>query len=326
MQTTIWYPTDDSVRAVDWYRGPPGAPLFRLGVSTLGAPIKSKGRYPLIVLSHGTGGSAAMLGWLGEALTAEGYVVAAVDHHGNTSTENAPAAAGFTLWWERATDVSVVIDRILADTALGPRIDPAAIGVAGFALGGYTALALAGARTSVGTWKAFCRSAARDAHEGFCDPQPEFPDLAEAFAKVRGDSAVKASLARESNPFRDVRIRAAYAIAPVGRMFTETSLRAIRLPVRIVVGNADHTAPAGTNGEYLAARIRGAQFRLVTGASHYTFLAECGAAGKANFPQLCHELPHVDRDAIHRIVAADAISFFNRVLTPAPARVPSNDR
>jgi predicted dienelactone hydrolase len=326
LQTTIWYPTEDSVRAVAWYRGPPRAPLFRLGASVLDAPIKATGVYPLIVLSHGTGGSAAMLGWLGERLAAAGYIVAAVDHHGNTSVEPNPAAAGFTLWWERVPDVSVVIDRILADSALAPRINRTAIGVAGFALGGYTALALAGGRTSVETWKAFCRSTARDPHDGFCDPPPEFPGLAEAFAKVRGDSTVKASLARESDSFRDVRIRAAYAIAPVGRMFTEASLREIRLPVRIVVGDADHTAPAATNGEYLAARIRGAQFWLVPGAGHYTFIADCEAAGKTTLPQLCHEAPHIDRDAIHRLVAADAERFFNRVLTHAPARAPSNDR
>ena len=230
LQTTIWYPTNDSVRAVDWFRGPPDAPLFRLGASTFDAPMWStSGRYPLVVLSHGTGGSAAMLGWLGEALASAGYIVAAVDHHGNTSVEAEPAAAGFTLWWERATDVSAVIDHILADSTFGPRIDPAAIGVADFALGGYTALAVAGGRTSVATWRAFCRSDARGADDGFCDPPPEFPDVAEAFAKVRDDSVVKASLARESASLRDRRVRAVYAVAPVGRMFTDASLRAIQL-------------------------------------------------------------------------------------------------
>jgi predicted dienelactone hydrolase len=268
----------------------------------------------LIIVSHGTGGSAGMLGWLGEALASAGYIVAGVDHHGNTSTEAKPSAAGFTLWWERATDVSVVIDRMLADSAFGPRIDPTAIGVAGFALGGHTALAVAGARTSVATWQAFCRSAARDPLDGFCDPQPEFPNLSEAFAEVRDDSVVKASVARESRSFRDGRIRAVYAMAPVARMLTEASLRAIQLPVRIVVGSADNTAPAATNGRYLAAQIRGAQFRLVTGASHYTFVGECEAAGAVEFPELCRELPGVERGAMHRLVTEDALAFFNGAL------------
>lgn len=216
--------------------------------------------------------------------------------------------------------MSVVIDRILADRALSPRTNRTAIDVAGFALGGYTALALAGGRTSVETWRAFCRSGARDPHDAFCDSPREFPGLAEAFAKVRGDSLVKASLARESSSFRDVRIGAACAIAPVARMFTEAGLHEIRLPVRIVVGDVDHTAPAATNGEYLAPRIPGAQIRLVYGAGYYTFLADCEVADKTTFPRLCHELPDVDRDAMHRIVAADAIGFFNRVLARASTR------
>ena len=314
LQTVVWYPTDDSIRVVEWVRGPAGAPFFRLGSSSLDAPIPPNSRRrPLVVLSHGNGGSGAMLGWLGEALASSGYIVAAVDHHGNTSSESAPAAAGFVLWWERARDVSAVIDRMLADSTFGPRIDAHAIGVAGFALGGYTALELAGARTSVAAWRAFCRSDAGDSHEGFCGPQPEFPDLDVAFAKVRDDSVVKAALARESMSFQDNRIRGIYAIAPLGRMLTEASLSRIRIPVRIVVGTDDHTAPANTNGQYLAARIPGAQLRLLTGAGHYNFIAECTAAGTVKFPELCRASA-ADRGAMHRLVETDAVRFFNAVL------------
>ena len=317
LRTTVWYPTDDSVRAVDWVRGPAAAPFFRLGSSAPDAPIApNAARRPLVVLSHGNGGSAAMLAWLGEALASAGYIVAAVDHHGNTSSEGEPAAAGFVLWWERATDVSAAIDRLLADSAFGPRIDADAIGAAGFALGGYTALELAGARTSVATWQAFCRSDARDAHEGFCGPQPEFPDLVAAFDRVRDDPAVKASLARASMSFRDDRIRGVYVIAPLGRMLTEASLSAIRTPVRVVVGTDDHTAPAATNGRYLAARIPGAQLRLLRGVGHYTFIAECAPAGSVRFPELCQEPTAVGRGAVHRLVAADAVRFFDGVLRP----------
>lgn len=325
LQTIVWYPTDDSVRAIDWVRGPAAAPFFRLGSSSSNAPMRpNTRRRPLVVLSHGNGGSGAMLGWLGEALASAGYIVAAVDHHGNTSSESAPAAAGFVLWWERATDVSAVIDRILADSTFGSRIDAHAIGVAGFALGGYTALELAGARTSVAAWRAFCRSDARDAHDGFCGPQPEFPDLDVAFARVREDPLVKASLARESMSFRDGRIRGIYVMAPLGRMLTEASLAGIRIPVRIVVSTDDHTAPASTNGQYLAGRIPGAQLRLLTGAGHYTFIAECTPAGTAKFPELCQESA-TDRGAMHRLVATDAMRFFDSLLRPERRTVPPND-
>jgi predicted dienelactone hydrolase len=290
--------------------GPPNAPLFRVGNSTPRAPLATNLRpRPLIVLSHGTGGSAAMLAWLAEPLASAGYIVAAVDHHGNTSAEAEPAAAGFTLWWERATDLSRVIDRLLADSVFGGHIDTSAVGVAGFSLGGYTALMLAGARTSVSTFQTFCASRARDAT---CEPQPEFPNLKPAFEKVRGDPAVRASLARETLSFRDERVRAVYTIAPVGRMLTDESLATIRLPVRILVGSADRTAPPPTNGEYMARRIPGATFELVPGAGHYTFLAVCEPAGRTVRPDLCQDSSTVDRAAIHRQVAADGLTFFKR--------------
>ena len=64
-----------------------------------------------------------MLAWLAEALARSGYVVAAVNHHGNTSAEPEPTAEGFMLWWERAVDLSRVLDRLVHDEQLGAVIE-----------------------------------------------------------------------------------------------------------------------------------------------------------------------------------------------------------
>ena len=50
----------------------------------------------------------------------------------------------------------MLIDKLLADPRFGPRIDATRIGAAGFSLGGYTVLALAGARLSRDQWERFC--------------------------------------------------------------------------------------------------------------------------------------------------------------------------
>jgi predicted dienelactone hydrolase len=50
---------------------------------------------------------------------------------------------GFTLWWERAKDLSTVLDDVLADPDFGPHIDRRRIGAAGFSLGGYTVIEFA---------------------------------------------------------------------------------------------------------------------------------------------------------------------------------------
>ncbi|MDP1013597.1 hypothetical protein Q6293_28055, partial [Klebsiella pneumoniae] len=73
------------------------------------APIApSHAQYPLLLLSHGTGGTASSLDWMAAALSANGYIVAGVNHPGNTALEPL-TREGFMLWWERATDVSEVL-------------------------------------------------------------------------------------------------------------------------------------------------------------------------------------------------------------------------
>src|SRR5690242_14939219 len=124
--TTVWYPADSSAAEQPQRVGPAESPLFQVGSAAPGAKF-APGKFPLIVLSHGTGGSAVMLGWLGTTLAAHGYVAAAVNHPGNNALEPY-TPAGFSLWWERATDLTKVIDGMLADREFGDRIDAQRIG------------------------------------------------------------------------------------------------------------------------------------------------------------------------------------------------------
>ncbi len=154
LHCVIWYPAVDTAIETKQFIGPPDAPLFEAGSATPHAPFEpSLGKWPLIVLSHGTGGSAMQLAWLGTALARAGFIAVAVDHPGNNSATDAPLTPeGMALWWERATDLSNVIDGMLADAEFGPKIDTRLIGAAGFSLGGYTVLELAGARTDIGAF------------------------------------------------------------------------------------------------------------------------------------------------------------------------------
>ena len=80
LATTIWYPTVPTAQEKLWQ-----VAIFNAGWSALSSPIlEPKNPYPLVVLSHGTGGSALQLSWLAEHLASNGYIVAAVNHHGNT--------------------------------------------------------------------------------------------------------------------------------------------------------------------------------------------------------------------------------------------------
>jgi hypothetical protein len=50
-------------------------------VTQSGHRASSRRNFPLVMLSHGTGGGAATLAWLAETLASNGYIVVAVNHH-----------------------------------------------------------------------------------------------------------------------------------------------------------------------------------------------------------------------------------------------------
>jgi predicted dienelactone hydrolase len=307
---TIWYPASPSAVARTQTLGPPGAPLFIAGSAAPDAKLTDlPHRFPLVLLSHGTGGSAMQLAWLGNYLAAHGYIAAAVNHPGDNALEPY-TLQGFMLWWLRARDLGIVLDRLLADPVFGPRIDKSRVGAAGFSLGGYTMIELAGGVTNPQSVLDYCDS---PRSHGTCNIH-EFPDLArKAKQLLKTDSSFAAAFARGNESYRDSRIRAVFCIAPaLGVAFSPETLTNISVPVEIVAGAADPIAPPPDNAEYLAHHIRHAKITILPGGvAHYTFLDSCGPAGKKNLPVYCADARGVDRQRVHEEVAAMAARFFD---------------
>ncbi|HEU5236930.1 MAG TPA: prolyl oligopeptidase family serine peptidase [Pyrinomonadaceae bacterium] len=313
LRTTVWYPAIEATgKAETIFGGPPDREVFTpVTIAGVADISNSKQKYPLVLLSHGTGGSAVQLMWLGRFLASRGYIAAAINHHGNTGAERQPAAQGFLLFWERARDLSAVLDKLFADPLFGPRIDQDRIGAAGFSLGGYTVISVAGGQFSAQAFEAFCASARKDFT---CEPQPEFPDAPKIFAELKKtDAVVQESLRHSGDSFRDPRIKRVFAIAPaLGGGFNKAGLSPIRIPVFIVVGQADKVAPPATNARHYAQLIKGAKLSVLPGEiGHYTFLAECNAHGKAIL-DICHDAASVDRARVHQQVAQLAFEFFEQ--------------
>ncbi len=176
----IWYPTDvetDARIRYDWnnplYNENPGgavypglpdlAPMTWLGALSSntvaeGAPLARKGKFPLLVASHGNlVASAKNMPDTLELLASHGYVVASIEHTGNSDAQyqasllfafpNPDLGANGTIL-QRSKDVSFVIDAALdgrlgqaAGIPFGEQLDDRQIGVLGFSLGGMTSLA-----------------------------------------------------------------------------------------------------------------------------------------------------------------------------------------
>ena len=87
----------------------------------------------------------------------------------------------------------------------------------------------------------------------------------------------------------------------------------MRVPVAIILGDADTVAPPSTNGLVAAKLISGAELRQLPGVGHYDFLSVCTEAGRAAVP-LCRI--GVDQSETHRAAIEAAEAFFTRKLAP----------
>ncbi|MFJ4584570.1 alpha/beta hydrolase family protein [Streptomyces echinatus] len=187
---------------------------------------------PLVVVSHGTGGSGSAMGWLVRPLCEAGFRVVALDHHGNNFIDGYEPE-GFLHVWDRPRDVSFVLDTLAREQPLGP------VGAAGFSLGAYASVALAGARLDPRTLMAVLTGAVP------LPEIPEFPDVLEALRKKHpDDDSSRRALDRAGADHSDARIRAVFQVAPgVGALVTPESLATVRVPVEIRWGGADTIAP-----------------------------------------------------------------------------------
>ncbi len=313
IQGVVWYPVTRSVPERTQTIGAPGHPLFIAGSAAPGAPFaRSPKQFPLILLSHGTGGTAKQLAWLGTALARAGFIAVAIDHPGNNGAGD-PTVQGFTLWWLRARELSMALDTILQSPTFGPHVERTRVAAAGFSLGGYTVIAIAGGRVDMQGMFEHCKS---DPQSTSCQSPPEFPDLVPKLQALRAsDPSYANALANSNVNVADPRVRAIYAIAPaVGEAVTLDSLHDIAIPVRIAYGTSDRIAPPPLNALRYANWIPGATTMPVLDAGHYTFLDTCEPAAVRSLPFICADSAGIDRDAIHAQVAEDAATFFQQTL------------
>jgi predicted dienelactone hydrolase len=257
MRTTIWEPTAE---------GPCGA----------------------ILLSHGTGGAAEDLGWLAEPLNQAGFLVAAVDHHGNSYADEY-LVEGFAFPWERPRDLSLLLDHL----EVAYDVDKFRIGAAGFSLGGYTVAALLGAMVEP--------RAARAVFSGIV-PAPEvseFPDLVATLRAAYSDAQLETIITAAATTHADSRIRAGFLMAPaVGQLLDPTSLATISAPLEVRWGDADDIAPPEVNAALYVSGIPAASgMSLGQDVGHYIFLGD-----------------RPDPSHARNRTAADAVSFFRSAL------------
>ncbi len=282
--------------------------MFIVGAVAPGAAFADAKPRPVILLSHGFGGTARMMGWFGVPLARAGYVVIAVDHPGNNGMDKM-TVGGAIMSWDRAQDLRAALDAVKADPAIGPHLDLKRLGVSGFSAGGFTSLVGAGAHVDMNRFLTFCRAHPTD---GVCAPQKEFALSMDDAQKALASPELAAEAAHAGDDHAIPGVRAAFVIAPaIVQALPLEGLARIKVPVAIILGEADPVAPPDTNGLLAAKAIPHVELKVLPGVGHYDFLAACTPAGMATVPVCTAKVP---QDQSHQAAIDMAVSFFNRTL------------
>jgi len=310
-----WYPAGKNSVPLERLVGLPGSELFTMGPVAENADLSSaQEKWPVVLMSHGTGGTAQGLGWLGRRLASNGFISIGISHHGNTAIEPY-LPEGFLCWWERAADLTAILDVLDKGGPLSGRLDMANVFASGFSLGGYTVLLLAGAATSLPLFDAWLAS------QGIEGGGPrEFPDLASHIPELSATSEqFRISQTQHSKSYRDSRIKAAMAFAPAPpvRALEPLSLANISIPISMMVGQSDREAPHRECALWLKENNAAFQVELLgENVGHYVFLCEATELGKSREPHLCKDAPGVSRRQIHDHAATVSEAHFRKWISP----------
>ena len=309
LRITIWYPAAAGAVEHQLVLGPPDRPVRDVGsVAANAALTTARERRPVILLSHGFGGTARIMGWFGIAMARGGYIVIAVDHPGNNGIDEM-TVPGAILYWDRADDLRAALEAVERDPIIGSHLDLTRLGVAGFSYGGFTALVAGGARVDPSRLARFC---AANPDDGVCRPQREFAITPEQVAETYSRPETAVDLARAGDDHSVPGVRAVFAMAPaLVQALDPTSLANLRIPAHIVLGDADGVAPPATNGLVAAKLIPGAELQQLANVGHYDFLATCTDAGRKVVPICNVRVPQADT---HNQAITAAQDFFGRNL------------
>lgn len=300
LAASVWYPVGTPT-----YRGLIGDnPVFQGTPAYVGAAI-ADGRFPLFVLSHGSGGNMDTISWLSSKLALAGAMVLAVNHPGSTTGDSSPRRT--VLLDKRAKDLSAALDTLLADPSFGPHVDRSRIVSIGFSLGGATALNLAGIRFDKAAYADFCaRMPASEDCVFLAKGGVDFDHLPDGFAAGS----------------RDERIAAAIGIDP-GFTYAASaeSVAATKVPVLLINIGTKHrfrAADVSATGSGLAQHLPNATYAVVAPGHHFTFLALCKPNGAALLAEehddpVCDDPAGADRARIHEEIVAAIESFLKKL-------------
>jgi predicted dienelactone hydrolase len=289
-QFTVTAAPDRVLPAMAWY------PAQQPGAAA--PPILGR-KLPVLAMSHGLGGRKEHAAHVAERAAAAGYLVVAVDHV-NDGPQNA---------LQRPLDIAKLLDRLAARGAepawLAELADLEHVAVYGHSFGGYTGLALAGAKIG---------------------PNPEWTALCAATPAVLGCPAPTEQQMPTAS-LRDRRVDAVVAAAPAGFFqFGRAGTAATEAPVVLIAAGKDRLTTAKEYVRPLFEHMKQPRWYLeLEHANHFTFIDLCPVQDKlppqyaAEVAEGCGPDAPVPMQAAHALIADTVVAALDHLLKGGPA-------
>ena len=289
----VWYPT-----AAPTQEHPLGAYVQTVAPD---APVAGE-HLPLIVMSHGNGGTYQNNYDTALELAKAGFVAASVSHTGDTHDDQSRALYVM----DRPQHMHRLVGYMLSEWSNRARLDAGRVGVFGFSIGGFTALVAAGGVPDLSLTEAHSK-----AHPEYYDAQ---------VAKRSGASPEAIAMLRSKLPastwVHDPRIKAAVVAAPaLGYTFGREGLKDVTVPIQLWRAEQDHILPRPDYAEAVRTALpTPPEYHVVENADHFDFLAPCTDMLRQFAPMICVSRPGFDRAVFHQTFNAEVVRFFQETL------------
>jgi predicted dienelactone hydrolase len=285
LQIQFWYPTTEERSGVHEYDD-----IIEGSVQSGGTPDCSQKR-PVVLFSHGNGGMRYQSYFLMEYLSSHGFVVVAPDHLGNTAFDMGGIPHS-ELIFRRPEDITDSFDFLLSEENFSDCVDEEqGYAVIGHSFGGYTSIALSGAKLDTEATSDFC---VQYPSAWLCD------DIAD-FAEENGAGVYDRS---------DDRIWASVPMTPAGYEAVFSGLGDIELPMLFFGGGKDDVTA-----------MEWSVVPLYDGITSEKALAEFPNAGHYTFTNACDILPTYDDCGEGFLPPAEAHVLINTITTAFLARI-----
>lgn len=251
----LWYPTDAQetsvvIRHLQLRAVPDGRPR--------------DGLHPLVILSHGSGGSHLSHWRTAQFLAKHGYVVA-TPVHALDNAQDLQGSSTLKVWANRPREWDAALDAVLA-SELARSVDTRRVVAMGFSAGAYTALVAGGAQPSSLALDQYCL----DHPHG--DVMCLDHDVV-APGRIHGQRKLS-HMQEQLRPVPAVRAAAVVAMAPVGdALFTAQGLKRLRLPTLLLQGSDDTVLTYPNDARYVHAQLKTRADYFTVPGGHEVFLS-----------------------------------------------------